>query len=115
MLTALSATILTFLVLVSSAFAQDAVPSKPAEPTERLSDAAIVTAIIAASIAAYRARGPGPCACPEDLDRVGNRCGRRSAHSRPGGWVVYCYPTDVTPEMIASYRAARVNRVQGLK
>ena len=27
----------------------------------------------------------GPCACPNDLDSAGRRCGRRSAYSRPGG------------------------------
>lgn len=69
-----------------------------------LTDAAVVAAIIAASIAAYRSGGPGPCACPEDRDRVDHRCGKRSAHSRAGGWTVYCYASDVSKEMIDAYR-----------
>jgi hypothetical protein len=31
-------------------------------------------------------------------------CGSRSAYSRPGGAAPLCYPTDVTPAMIESYR-----------
>lgn len=72
---------------------------------EVLTEAAIVAAIIAGSIAFYRANAKGPCACPEDTDRAGRRCGRRSAHDKPGGYVVQCYPSDVTKEMIENYRA----------
>lgn len=75
-----------------------------AEKRELLTDAAIIAALIAASIAAYRAGGPGPCACPEDTDRAGHRCGKRSAHSRAGGWTVYCYAGDISKEMIDAYR-----------
>jgi hypothetical protein len=32
--------------------------------------ASIAAAIVAASIAAYRQSGPGPCACPDDTDRA---------------------------------------------
>ena len=74
-----------------------------------LTDAAIVAAIIAASIAAYRAGGPGPCACPSDVDRGGHSCGRRSAHDRAGGWTVYCSVADVSKEMIDAYRRAKGN------
>jgi hypothetical protein len=74
---------------------------------EILTDAAIVALLIAASIAAYRAGGPGPCGCPEDTDRAGHRCGKRSAHSRGGGWTVYCYASDITSEMIAAYRKSQ--------
>lgn len=62
--------------------------------------AVIATAIALASIAVYRREGPGPCACPNDVDRAGRRCGKRSARDRPGGFVVYCYLTDVPVEMI---------------
>lgn len=62
--------------------------------------AAIATTIALASIAIYRREGPGPCACPNDVDRAGHRCGKRSARDRPGGFVVYCYLTDVPAEMI---------------
>ena len=74
---------------------------------EVLTDAAIIAALIAASIAAYRAGGPGPCACPEDTDRAGHRCGRRSAHDKPRGWNVACYPSDITKEAIDAYRESR--------
>jgi len=76
---------------------------------EILTDAAIIAALIAASVAAYRAGGPGPCACPEDTDRAGHRCGRRSAHDKPGGWDVACYPSDITKEAIEAYRESQGN------
>lgn len=62
--------------------------------------AAIATTIVLASIAAYRQGGPGPCACPNDTDKAGRRCGKRSARDRAGGWTVYCYLTDVPAAMI---------------
>jgi hypothetical protein len=62
--------------------------------------AAIAVVIIAASITAYRQSGPGPCACPDDTDRAGRRCGKRSARDRAGGWTVYCYPIDVPVALI---------------
>jgi hypothetical protein len=69
-----------------------------------LTDAQIALKIVAMS----RARYPGPCGCPDDVDRAGRSCGRRSAYSRPGGRFVYCYPSDVTPGMIVDYRAGRL-------
>lgn len=57
--------------------------------------AVIAAAIVATSIAAYRASIKGPRACPNDVDRGGRRCGRRSARDRAGGWTVYCYLSDV--------------------
>ena len=71
----------------------------PRQPTS--SDAAIAKQIIAES----RARYPGPCGCPYDTDRAGRRCGGRSAYSRPGGYSVICYPTDIPQEMIKRRRA----------
>jgi len=62
--------------------------------------AAVAAAIVAASIAAYRAGAKGPCACPDDVDRGGRRCGKRSARDRAGGWTVYCYLSDVPADMI---------------
>jgi Protein of unknown function (DUF4236)/Bacterial SH3 domain len=82
----------------------------PVEETERppapkaapaLSVAAVAKLLIAESIASY----PGSCACPYQTDRGGRSCGRRSAHSRPGGYSPLCYPADNTPAMVASYRA----------
>lgn len=47
----------------------------------------------------------GNCACPEDRDSRGRRCGRRSAYSKPGGAEPLCYERDVTPEMIHDFRS----------
>jgi len=66
-----------------------------------LSVAAIAKLLIAASIADY----PGPCACPYQSARNGSSCGRRAAYSRPGGYAPLCYARDVTPAMVAEYRA----------
>jgi hypothetical protein len=35
----------------------------------------------------------GNCACPNDLDSAGHRCGARSAYSRAGGYNAVCTPT----------------------
>jgi hypothetical protein len=38
----------------------------------------------------------GPCACPDDQDKAGNKCGKRSAFCRSGGAEVKgCYRVDV--------------------
>jgi hypothetical protein len=67
-----------------------------------LTAAAIAAMIVQASRDRYYATGH-PCACPEDFTRNGQRCGGRSAYSRPGGAAPLCYPTDVTPAMIEAY------------
>jgi len=95
------------LLLIATAQAD---PQTPQRPAGKSSDAAVVAAIIAASIAAYRAGGKGPCACPDDVDRGGRRCGRRSAHSRGGGWTVLCSPADVTSDMVAAWRKQNPTR-----
>ncbi|NOT70615.1 MAG: hypothetical protein HOP09_04790 [Hyphomicrobium sp.] len=79
--------------------------TQPSKTKKALAQAAVVAAIIAASIAFYKADSGGPCACPNDVDRAGRKCGKRSAHSRSGGYDVTCYPSDVTPDMISSWRA----------
>src|SRR5690348_2996877 len=33
----------------------------------------------------------GPCACPDDKDKAGNKCGKRSAFCQQGGAEVTCY------------------------
>lgn len=78
---------------------------QPSKTKKALSQAAVVAAIIATSIAYYKSSSGGPCACPEDRARNGSRCGKRSAHSKSGGYDVTCYPSDVTPEMISAWRA----------
>jgi hypothetical protein len=62
------------------------------------------TGIIQRLLAESRASYPHNCACPEDRDRAGRRCGARSAYSRPSGYAPLCYPTDVTADMVAAYR-----------
>jgi hypothetical protein len=38
----------------------------------------------------------GPCACPEDKDKAGNKCGRRSAFGGSDGIEIdNCYLKDV--------------------
>lgn len=68
---------------------------------EVLSDAAIIAKLIALDAASYS----GNCRCPENTDRAGRRCGARSAYSKPGGREPLCYAGDVTPKMIANFRA----------
>jgi hypothetical protein len=110
------ALLLGFLVSVSAASAQDAgrTPSQPAREQERsaLTDAAVVAAIIAASVAAYKAMGK-PCACPSDTMRNGRACGGNSAYARGGGFRPLCFPSDVTADMITSYRSGRM--IPGLR
>jgi hypothetical protein len=33
----------------------------------------------------------GPCACPDDMDKAGHKCGKRSAFCQAGGAEVTCY------------------------
>jgi hypothetical protein len=90
-------------------------PEKPAPPEIKrkaeigLTAAAIAAILIKASRDQYHATGK-PCACPDDAMRNGRACGSRSAYSRPGGTAPLCYPTDVTPAMIESYRQRQASR-----
>lgn len=83
-----------------------ATPKRPAVPA--LATSVVVARIIAASRADY----PGNCACPDDRDKRGHRCGRRSAYSRPGGYAPLCYPKDVTSAMIDEYRRTHTTASQ---
>ncbi|WID99689.1 SH3 domain-containing protein (plasmid) [Bosea vestrisii] len=74
---------------------------RPPNVIAPLDTAAIVAALIARSMATYS----GNCACPYHTDRAGRSCGRRSAHSRGGGRAPLCFADDVTPSMIANYKA----------
>lgn len=60
----------------------------------------IIQNIIQNSIASY----PGNCPCPYNFTAGGSKCGKRSAYSKPGGYAPLCYPADVTPAMISSYK-----------
>lgn len=60
----------------------------------------IIQNIIQNSIASY----PGNCPCPYSITVSGSKCGKRSAYSKPGGYAPICYPENVTPAMISSYK-----------
>ncbi|MGC5780822.1 hypothetical protein [Methylobacterium sp. NFXW15] len=77
--------------------------ARPAKASPALRDAAITKLLIERSIADY----PGPCACPCQSARNGSSCGKQATYVRPGGYAPLCYARDVTPEMIAAYRAER--------
>ena len=62
----------------------------------------IAKQLIADSISSY----PGPCACPYQNARNGSSCGKRAAYVRPGGYAPLCFAKDITPEMVANYRAS---------
>lgn len=64
-------------------------------------DAAIKQKMIKNSIANYS----GNCACPYQSASNGSRCGKRSAYHRAGGYTPLCYPEDVTPQMLKTYKS----------
>jgi hypothetical protein len=66
----------------------------------RMSDAQVRAAMMRESLASY----PGNCPCPYNTDRAGRSCGRRSAHSRPGGYAPLCYPRDISKVQVEAYR-----------
>ncbi|WP_418887047.1 hypothetical protein [Gloeobacter morelensis] len=70
-----------------------------------LTDEQIKNTLIEESTTSY----PGNCPCPYSSARNGSRCGRRSAYHRAGGYSPFCYPEDVTVQMVKAYRA-RVSR-----
>lgn len=106
------------LLVAHPALADELIKPKAAEhqdnkdARERLTDAAIIVLIIAASIATYKAMGK-PCACPSDTMRNGRACGGNSAYMRPGGFKPLCFAKDITPAMIAAYRATKA--IPGLR
>lgn len=75
--------------------------ARPTKVSPALSGASIAKLLIERSIAEY----PGPCACPFQSAHNGSSCGKQAAYVRPGGYAPLCYAKDVTPEMIAAYRA----------
>lgn len=48
------------------------------------------------------------CPCPYSVDSAGIRCGSRSVWSRFRG-LIYCYPTEVPPELIIQSRSLHVS------
>ncbi len=46
----------------------------------------------------------GPCPCPEDTMANGDPCAHHSAYVKRCGAEPFCYPKDVTPEDIETFR-----------
>ena len=65
-----------------------------------LSDIQIKKLMIQDSIASYT----GNCPCPYNLASNGSSCGRRSAYSRPSGAAPLCYESDISKQMVDTYR-----------
>ncbi len=78
----------------------DATPITSYSPA---TDAQIQATLVARSLASFS----GGCPCPYSVDRDGQRCGERSGYSRSAQSGLLCHPHDVTPRMIADYRARR--------
>ena len=98
------------LVLVLFASLQVALTAQHSTKPAR-TDAQIKQEIIRESLASYY----GSCPCPYNTDRAGRSCGRRSAYSRPSGESPVCYESDVTPKMVADYRATRGEQIPAAK
>lgn len=100
-------TTLALLMLATSAFhgmPEAAVFAKVSPPSAKAkgpTDAQIRRQMIKESITNY----PGNCPCPYSVAANGSSCGKRSAWSRAGGESPLCYPSDISAEMVAEYRA----------
>ena len=89
-----------FLLIMATICIVAAVLFSQPEKTPSLRDSEIRKILIQRSISNYS----GNCPCPYSRDSAGNRCGGRSAWSRPGGADPLCYDSDVTNELIEGYR-----------
>ena len=76
-------------------------PQSPLRTVKFCAPKLIVGKIHRESQAAY----VGNCACPDNLDRRGYRCGKRSAYNRPGGEAPLGNPSDVSAEMVAMWKS----------
>ena len=56
--------------------------------------------LIQQSLASYS----GNCPCPYNLDSLGRKCGKRSAHSKSGGESPLCFLDDITDEEVRRFR-----------
>lgn len=66
-----------------------------------MTDQQVRERIVRESVASYS----GSCACPDNTDAAGRRCGARSAHRKPGGEKPICYPHEVSDQQVRDYRA----------
>lgn len=65
--------------------------------------------MIRESIAKYQ----GSCPCNYSTDKAGNRCGGRSAWSRPGGASPLCRPSDISDDAVREFCQVLTMRGQG--
>jgi hypothetical protein len=65
-----------------------------------MTDEQVRESVVRESVASYS----GSCACPENTDAAGRRCGARSAYSKPGGAKPICYPHEVSDEQVREFR-----------
>ena len=63
--------------------------------------------MIRESIANY----PGKCPCPYSIMSNGNKCGKRSAYSKPGGYEPLCFVSDITGEESKSNTAETLKNI----
>jgi hypothetical protein len=83
--------------------ASQSIDATPITSYSPATDAQIQATLVTRSLASFS----GACPCPYSVDRNGQRCGERSAYSRLPRSPLLCHPHDVTPKMIADYRAHR--------
>ena len=81
----------------------------PAFARQQPDDSETRQQIIDHSVADYLATGH-PCACPYNTARNGSNRGGRSAYSKRGGASPICYPSDVTDQMISSWKRQHPNQ-----
>lgn len=65
-----------------------------------MTDEQVRERIVRESVGSYA----GSCACPENTDAAGRRCGARSAYSKPGGARPLCYTHEVSDEQVRGFR-----------
>jgi hypothetical protein len=65
-----------------------------------ITDQQVRERIVSESVASYS----GHCACPDDTDSAGRRCGARSAYSKPGGARPICYTREVPDQQVREFR-----------
>ena len=68
-----------------------------------LSQAKTPKQMIKESIANY----PGKCPCPYSITSNGNKCGKRSAYLKPGGYEPLCYVSDISGEEVSKSITAK--------
>ena len=52
----------------------------------------------------------GKCPCPYSIMSNGNKCGKSSAYSKPGGYEPLCYVSDITDEEISKSNTAKPSK-----